>query len=113
MYLTDAVKADNAWLDDIWQKWQKCSFDSDSVVSWSAYNAQNQAPVQQVLSLCGMLPLFHENTHNVSMIRHSMDVVKAAVSKLNPDQVPVITFDQPPYALCTDTLELARVIWCQ
>src|SRR6218665_1653508 len=46
MYLTDAVKADNAWLDDIWQKWQKCSFDSDSVVFWSAYNAQNQAPVQ-------------------------------------------------------------------
>src|SRR6218665_71354 len=99
MYLTDAVKADNAWLDDIWQKWQNCSFDSDSVVSWSAYNAQNQAPVQHALSLCGMLPLFHENAHNVSMIRHSMDVVKAAVSKLNPGQVPVITFDQPPYAL--------------
>src|SRR6218665_385514 len=99
MYLTDAVKADNAWLDDIWQKWQKCSFDSDSVVSWSVYNAQNQAPVQHALSLCGMLPLFHENAHNVSMIRHSMDVVKAAVSKLNPGQVPVITFDQPPYAL--------------
>src|SRR6218665_425874 len=89
MYLTDAVKADNAWLDDIWQKWQKCSFDSDSVVSWSVYNAQNPAPVQHALSLCGMLPLFHENAHNVSMIRHSMDVVKAAVSKLNPGQVPL------------------------
>lgn len=33
------------------------------------------------------------------MIRHAMDVVKAAVNKLNPGQVPVVTFDKPLYAI--------------
>ena len=33
------------------------------------------------------------------MIRHSMDVVKNAVEHLNPGQTPVVTFDQPLFAL--------------
>jgi hypothetical protein len=48
---------------------------------------------------CVMLPLFHEQAHSVSMIRHSMDVIKTSVMKLNHGQVPVITFDQPLYTL--------------
>ena len=33
------------------------------------------------------------------MIKHSMDVVKNVVEHLNPEQTPVITFDQPLFAL--------------
>ena len=33
------------------------------------------------------------------MIRHSMDVVSKAVQSLNPDQVPIITADQPLYTI--------------
>ena len=33
------------------------------------------------------------------MIRHSMDVVKMAFDILNPKQVPIITMDQPLYAI--------------
>ena len=33
------------------------------------------------------------------MIKHSMDVVKSAVEHLNPVQTPVITFEQPLFAL--------------
>ena len=33
------------------------------------------------------------------MIRHAMDVIKVAVEELNPGQVPVVTLDQPLYAL--------------
>ena len=33
------------------------------------------------------------------MIRHSMDIVKAAVQHLNPGQTPVLAADQPLYAL--------------
>jgi hypothetical protein len=47
----------------------------------------------------GMLPLFHEQAHSVSMIRHAMDVVHTATSKLNSGQVPVVALDQPLYAL--------------
>jgi len=33
------------------------------------------------------------------MIRHSMDVIKRAVEHLNPGQVPVLTVDQPLFAI--------------
>ena len=33
------------------------------------------------------------------MIKHSFCVVKSAIEHLNPGQIPVITFDQPLYAL--------------
>ena len=33
------------------------------------------------------------------MIKHSFNVIKSAVNHLNPGQTPVITFDQPLYAL--------------
>ena len=35
----------------------------------------------------------------IGMIQHSMDVIKQAVQKLNLAQVPVITLDQPLYAI--------------
>ena len=46
-----------------------------------------------------LLPLFLESAHAVAMIRHSMDVVKKAVEHLNPGQTPVVTFDEPLFAL--------------
>ena len=33
------------------------------------------------------------------MIKHSMDVIRNAVQHLNPGQTPVVTFDQPLFAL--------------
>ena len=33
------------------------------------------------------------------MIRHSMDIIKAAVQHLNPGQTPLLAADQPLYAL--------------
>ncbi len=35
----------------------------------------------------------------MAMIKHSMDVVKSAVEHLNTGQAPVLTFDQPLFAL--------------
>ena len=36
------------------------------------------------------------------IILHSMDVIKAVVQRLNPDQVPVVAADQPFFALAKD-----------
>ena len=33
------------------------------------------------------------------MIKHSMDVIRNAAQHLNPGQTPVVTFDQPLFAL--------------
>ena len=51
-------------------------------------------------ALTSLLSLFCHQANSVAMIRHSMDVVvKAAVSILNPGQIPIIACDQPLYAL--------------
>ncbi|KAG7161157.1 hypothetical protein Hamer_G024212, partial [Homarus americanus] len=46
-----------------------------------------------------LLPLYVESAHTVAMIRHSIDVIKNAVEHLNTGQTPVVTLNQPLYAL--------------
>jgi hypothetical protein len=46
-----------------------------------------------------MLPLFYEKAATPAMIKHGMDVQKQAINFLNPGQVPIITVDQPLFAL--------------
>ena len=45
------------------------------------------------------LPLFPDDSKSVAMIRHSMDVIKDAVSQVNRGQIPVFTVDQSLYTL--------------
>jgi len=33
------------------------------------------------------------------MIKHAMDFIREAVQFLNPAQIPVVTFDQPQFAI--------------
>ena len=67
--------------------------------SWAAYHARHQDPKQPVITPTSLLPLFQESAHTVAMIRHSIDVVRNAVQHLNPGQTPVLTCDQPLFAL--------------
>lgn len=70
-------------------------------ISWSAYHAhhQRESSFNQVIGCGALLPLFPDSAHTVEMIRHSMNVISKAVKKVNADQTPVITFDQPLYAI--------------
>ncbi|KAJ8385469.1 hypothetical protein AAFF_G00185650 [Aldrovandia affinis] len=72
--------------------------DNDNT-SWAAFHASRQPPDARVICPTSLLPLFLESAHTVAMIRHSMDVVKNAVEHMNPGQTPVVTFDQPLFAL--------------
>ena len=64
-------------------------------VSWAVYHASYQSQQSQVT----LLSLFFESAHTVAMIKHSLYVIKSVIEHLNPGQTPVITFDQPLYAL--------------
>ena len=77
------------------------SLHGNETVSWAAYHAIHQAETLENsdVALSSLLPLFHEQVKSVTMIRHSMDVVKTAVEIINPGQVSVITCDQISYAL--------------
>ena len=58
---------------------------------------QTQAPLK---SLDALLPLIPESVNSHAVVRHCMMQVKKITNTLNPQQRPVITADQPVYALC-------------
>ena len=89
------------------KSWLKCTEDalsrkvieSKDMISWSAFHASRlDVPVRKP-DISSMLPLFYENAHSTEMVKHGMEVLKKATFHLNPDQVPVITMDQPLFAL--------------
>ena len=57
-------------------------------------------------SISSLLSLFTEEPTSVAIMRHSLDIVKKAVEHLNPSQKPVVTIDQPLYALAK------QIQWC-
>ena len=91
------VYVDTSWLSKV-----KVALDNsttDGWVSWSAYHADMQQAVIPPAAINALLPLFLDDANSVAMIRHSMDIVKAAIQYLNPGQTPVLAADQPLYAL--------------
>ena len=70
-----------------------------SNISFSAYFAANQVAPPKRPAISGLLPLFRNSSHSTPMIKHGMDIIKQATSYLNPGQTPVITLDQPLFAI--------------
>ena len=68
-------------------------------LSWSAYHASIETNRQIFETISCLLPLFQDSSKTVSMIKHSMEIVKNADNFLNPSQIPVITMDQPLYTI--------------
>ena len=97
---TAAVEDEYVWLNRVKTALEKSTV--DGWISWSAYHADMQQSVIPPPAISALLPLFLDNAHTVAMIRHSMDVVKAAVQYLNPGQIPVLAMDQPLYALAKE-----------
>ena len=60
------------------------STDIDNI-SWSAHFAYLQVSVPRPPAITGLLPLFRESVHSLPMVKH--------------ETVPVITMDQPLYAI--------------
>ena len=85
------------WLENTRQVIEKNADRNSENTSWAAYHARNQECGSRIITPTALLPLFQESAH--TMIRHSMDVVRSAVEHLNAGQTPVLTFDQPLYAL--------------
>jgi len=85
--VSTAVKADNPAADSLGN------------YSWAAYNASKQ-PAQTIHSdVSVLLPLFRDPAHSPAMICHAMTIIASAVGRVNPGQIPVVTVDQPLYAL--------------
>ncbi len=68
-------------------------------VSWLAHHAERKRGLEFKVSITSLLPLLCDGAYSVATVRHSRDIAKDAISHLNPNQVPVITADQPIYAV--------------
>jgi len=65
-------------------------------LTWSSFNADKVMEYASPVTISALLPLFREHA---SMIKHALEVLRTATSFLNPGQTPIVTFDQPLYAL--------------
>ena len=55
--------------------------------------------VEKPVDTSAMLPLFYEEAHSVAMILHSLNILQRTTHFLNDNQTPVVTYDQPLYAI--------------
>ncbi len=92
-----AAEEEYRWLNSVKRTLENDT--ADAWISWSAYHADAQRAVIPPAAIHALLPLFIDSAHSVSMLRHSMDITKAAVQYLNPGQVPILTADQPLFAI--------------
>ena len=98
--ISQHTKEEYQWLDNASEVIENQSTADDSLnTSWAAFHASRQTLGIHATCSIVLLPLFQESAHTVAMIKHSLDVISKAVEHLNPGQSPVVTFDQPLYAL--------------
>ena len=87
------------WLNNTRKFLEDESMERNYKISWAAFHANRQPEKEQAITPTALLPLFHENAHTVSMIKHSMDIIKSIIGHLNPGQTPVIILDQPLFTI--------------
>ena len=78
---------------------EKDDLSSDDALVWAAFHALQQPIIEDPPALSALLPLFYEKSATPAMIKHGLDIQRRAIKWINPGQIPVITFDQPLFAL--------------
>jgi len=68
-------------------------------ISWLAYFASLQLSVPKPPAIIAQLPLFRDGAHSAAMVKHGMNIIKQITVRCNPEQIPVLTVDQPLYAI--------------
>jgi len=73
-------------------------------MSWTAYHARKGSAGRQVIYINALPLLFNDSAHTVTMVKHAMGLVRKAVQHLSAGQTPVVTLEQPLYAIATISL---------
>ena len=91
----------NDWVKTLEEALKEETFDDTRInVSCSGYHAIMQISVDRPPAATGLLPMFKDNAHSTSMIKHGIDLLIKATSRLNHGHTPVLIVDQPLYAIC-------------
>ncbi len=97
--LSDDDKSQNEWLTTMKELLQKIELDTSDMISWSAFFASMIETDVRPPAITALLPLFRDNAHSLAMVKHGMDLIQKATHHVNPGQIPVLTVDQPLFAL--------------
>ncbi|EDO42325.1 predicted protein [Nematostella vectensis] len=96
--ISEEKKKEDQWAEYSSSKLTDDSVTSEDTLTWAAYHASDSLE-EHPPAVTALLPLFYEKAATPAMVKHGMDVLKHAITFLNPDQIPVITVDQPLFAL--------------
>ena len=90
----DSIEEMNQWTN----KLEEINVDLKNRLSWAGFHSgkHNDTIIPTISSL---LPLLKESVYSTAMVRHTMGIVGKIAQHLNPGQVPIMTADQPVYAL--------------
>ena len=94
-----AKAKEKGWVDYSTELLDKEDLNGEDKIMWSAYHAVWETLTNDPPVTFALLPLFYEKASTPAMIKHGMDVLKKAIKFLNPAQIPVMTVDQPLFAL--------------
>jgi len=78
----------------------------DNCVNWSAYHSRQNISSDKATDVTTLLPLFRNAAHSPAMLCHALTIIQKAVGSVNSDQIPVVTLDQPLYAIAK------QIQWC-
>ncbi|KAL9954616.1 hypothetical protein ACROYT_G042180 [Oculina patagonica] len=95
----DAIQQEGHWVNHALSKLGNDEVITEDSITWAAYHSRNQQQTNDLPAITALLPLFYKKADTPAMIKHGMDVIREATSFLNPGQLPVITLDQPLFAL--------------
>lgn len=96
--LIGEVEQENCWIEHSLSLIEN-NLGKGNYVSWSGYPASLIDSSKESPAITNLLQMFNEKAASVSMVKHGMDVLRNLTSFLNPGQVPVLTADQPLYAI--------------
>ncbi len=97
--IEDARQQEDRWMSHALTKLSKDDVTAEDCIAWAAYHSSNQLLTNDPPAITALLPLFYEKADTPAMVKHGMNVLREATLFLNPGQIPVITLDQPLFAL--------------
>lgn len=97
--IQEEKKKEKEWAMHSVGELDKESVTAEDTITWAAYHAKKMQSDDHLPASTALLPLFYEKAATPAMVKHGMCVIEKAVRFLNPGQVPVMTVDQPLFAL--------------
>ena len=87
------------WIEKGQNIMMKTSLDENDHISFAGYFSEKEQTHVAESAITCMLPLYEDKAASAPMVTQGLKVIMQATEKLNEGQIPVITADQPIFAI--------------